>query len=111
MNGITGILEGVQSPLLVARAVVTPQTKLVPLQLIDIDLAPVTLYKGTKLANAKTMNDGNINVVVANVNNLGSTSVPQLLIDYIIQMPDDVSQAKQEKDPCLTLTVFRRDCN
>ena len=96
MNGITWILEGVQSPVLVARAVVTPQTKLVPLRLINTDLAPVTLYKGTKLANAETVNDGNINVV-ATVNNLDSTSVPQILIDNINQLPDDVSQAEQEK--------------
>jgi len=96
VNGITWILEGVQAIVLVARAVITPQTKLAPLSLINTNLAPVTLYKGTKLANGETVNDGNLNVV-ATVNNLDSTSVPQILIDNINQLPDDVSQAEQEK--------------
>jgi len=54
-----------------------------PLRLVNTDLAPVTLYKGTNLANAETINEGNVSVV-ANVNNQDTsrrTSVPQTLLD------------------------------
>ena len=91
------MVEGVQSPVFVARAVVTPQTKLVPVRLINTDLIPVTLYRGTKLANAETVDERNVNVV-GNVDAVTSsnTSVP-VYTDSINQLPDDVSQTQQDK--------------
>ena len=94
------MVEGVQTPVFVARAVVIPQAKLVPMRLINTDLAPVTLYRGIKLANAETVNQGNVSVV-GNVDNLGanrsSPFVAQLHTDSINQLPDDVSQTQQDK--------------
>ena len=86
-----------QSPLFVAREVVTPQTKLVPMRLINTDLIPVTLYRGTKLENAETVDERNVNVV-GNVDAVTSsnTSVP-VYTDSINQLPDDVSQTQQDK--------------
>ena len=97
INGITWMVEGVQSPVFVARAVVTPQTKLVPVRLINTDLIPETLYRGTKLANAETVEERNVNVV-GNVDATTSsnTSVP-VYTDNINQLPDDVSQTQQDK--------------
>ena len=41
------MVEGLQSPVFVARAVVVPITKLVPVRLINIDLTSVAVYTGT----------------------------------------------------------------
>ena len=97
INGITWMVEGVQSSVFVARAVVTPQTKLVLVRLINTDLIPVTLYRGTKLANAETVDERNVNVV-GNVDAVTSsnTSVP-VYTDSINRLPDDVSQTQQDK--------------
>ena len=69
-----------QSTIFVARAVVTPQTKLVSVRLINTYLIPVTLYRGTKLANAETVDERNVNVV-GNVTS-SNTSVPVYTINY-----------------------------
>ena len=97
INGITWMVEGVQNPVFVARAIVTPQTKLVPVRLINTDLIPVTLYRGTKLANAETVDERNVDVVGNfDVDAHSGTSMPAYA-DSINRLPDDVSQSQQDK--------------
>ena len=53
----TWLLEGVECPVLVARASVAPQRQAVPVRIMNTDLIPVTLYKNMKTAKAEPIND------------------------------------------------------
>jgi len=97
IKGIAWMVEGVQNPVFVARAVITPQTKLVPVRLINTDLIPVTLYRGTKLANAETVDERNVNIVGNfDVDAHSDTPMP-VYADSINRLPDDFSQSQQDK--------------
>ena len=56
----TWLLEGVECPVLVARALVAPQRQAVPVRIINTDLIPVILYKNMKIATAELINDQSI---------------------------------------------------
>jgi len=93
---LTWMVEGVQSSEFVTRAIVVPHTKQVPLKLINKDLTPLTLYIGTKLANAETVDEGNVSVAGSfDADSSNNTTVPVYMDN--INLPDYVSQAQQDK--------------
>ena len=50
-------------PITVARALVKPHKNLIPLHIINTNLTPVKLYKGSTLARAECVDEATINVV------------------------------------------------
>ena len=50
-------------PIKVARALVNPHKNLIPLRIINTNLTPVKLYKGSMLAHAECVDEASINAV------------------------------------------------
>ena len=53
-------------PIMVARALVKPKCGLVPLRIINTNLTPVKVYKGSTVAQAELLDESTINVVSEN---------------------------------------------
>ena len=82
-----------QTSVLVARAAVRPNNSLIPLRLVNSSLAPVTVYKGAKIATAELIHDNNICVVMSPSKESNVVNK----IDLAHPLPEDLSQSEREK--------------
>ena len=73
-----------KSPVLVARAIVTPQSGLVPIRIINLDCKPTTIHKGTKVARAEAIDD------IWDVSSVGKTNGPACTDDEWNEILGDV---------------------
>jgi len=76
--------------LLIARAIVVPKNGQVSLQIINLDDKPITIYKGTKVANAEVISEIEEILSVGKTNNPGCTDQEwkKVLDDAPSAMPD-----------------------
>lgn len=79
--------------MLVARAAVRPNNSLIPLRLVNTSLAPVTVYKGAKIATAELIHDNNICVVINPPKK--SNVVAEIYLAH--HLSEDLSQSEREK--------------
>ena len=56
----TWLVEGTDSPVLVARATVVPRQCIVVVRVVNMELTPVKLYKNMKIANDEPVEDHSI---------------------------------------------------
>ena len=82
-----------QTSVLMARAAVRPNNSLIPLRLVNSSLAPVTVYKGAKIATAELIHDNNICVVMSPSKESNVVNK----IDLAHPLPEDLSQSEREK--------------
>ena len=85
-------------PIMVARALVKPKYGLVPLRIINTNLTPVKVYKGSTVAQAELLDESTINVVSENSMDqpsphepVSSQGIPQDMI------PEDITDDEKEK--------------
>ena len=93
----TWLLEGVECPVLVARALVAPQRQAVPVRIINTDLTPVTLYKNIKIATAEPINDLSICAAASGNDTQQRQGEPTTQITLSHTLPNDITQAQEDK--------------
>ena len=87
-----------QSPVCVARALVTAQDETVPLRVVNTSLAPTTLYKNSRIATAEQLNESSICQAVESEK---LTPTEEIHSDYELVLeqpfPDDITEAEREQ--------------
>ena len=90
--------EANQSPVCVARALVTAQDETVPLRVVNTSLAPTTLYKNSRIATAEQLNESSICQAVESEK---LTPTEEIHSDYELVLeqpfPDDITEAEREQ--------------
>ena len=94
-NG-TWLLESIECPVLVARALVTPKLGTVPVRIINTEQIPVKLYKNRKLASAEPINDVSI-CEATNGHSSQQSPNEENLIALSHPLPDDITMEQKEK--------------
>ena len=93
----TWIVEGTESPVLVARTIVVPRQCNVVVRVVNTELTPVKLYKNMKIANAEPVEEHSI------CESSNGKSDQEVKSDEPFQMtltkllPDDVTPDQKEK--------------
>ena len=86
-------------PIMVARALVKPKYGLVPLRIINTNLTPVKVYKGSIVAQAELLDESTINVV--SENSMGQPSPHEPVSSQGIprqdMIPEDITDDEKEK--------------
>ena len=90
------LLESIECPVLVARALVTPKLGTVPVRIINTEQIPVTLYKNMKLATAEPINDVSI-CEATNGNSSQQSPSEESQITLSHPLPDDITIEQKEK--------------
>jgi len=93
------LIEGVQNnKVLIARAVVTPTDKSIPLRIANTSAMPVTLYNGMKVAIAEPVAETNINTL-SELTHQTSRSIVRDQEDIALQVPvpENLTVAEREK--------------
>ena len=91
-------------PIMVARALVNPKCGLIPLRIINTNLTPVKVYKGSTVAQAELLDESTINVVSENSLDQPSPHQPvssQGIPEYMI--PEDTDDEKEKLRALLEL--------
>ena len=90
-------------PIRVARALVKPHKNIIPLHIINTNLTPIKLYKGSMLAHAECIDEASINVVSQKAEErilqLSATDyASHTSFDYMEDMiPKNISEDHREK--------------
>ena len=87
-------------PIRVARALVRPQNNLIPLRIVNTTLTPVTIYKGSTVAQAECMDEANINVVSEKTEDeaIGPADWnPKVCSSLEGMLPKDINKDHEEK--------------
>ena len=87
-------------PIRVARALVRPQNSLIPLRIVNTTLTPVTIYKGSKVAQAECVDEANINIVSENTEDETISAVDRnsnLCNNLEEMLPEDINEDQKEK--------------
>ena len=86
---------------LIARAVVTPQQGIIPIRVLNLKPEPLTIYKGTKIAKAKLLENGIETVSIVNEDCNAEQKHRSLVEKLMENIPDDLSNSKSNKSmPC-----------
>ena len=93
----TWLLEGVECPVLVTRALVAPQRQAVPVRIINTDLIPVTLYKNMKIARTESINDLSICAAASKSDIQQKQSKQKIQITLSHTLPNDITQVQEDK--------------
>lgn len=100
-------------PVKVARALVKPRNNLIPLRMVNTTLTPVTIYKGSTIAQAECVDGANINVVSENANDGEMDAAdwnPNLSGDILEEMlPKDIGNANDQKEKISALLELYAD--
>ena len=87
-------------PIRVARALVRPQNNLIPLRIVNTNLTPVTIYKGSTVAQAECMDEANIKVVSEKTEDeaIGPADWnPKVCSSLEGMLPKDINKDHEEK--------------
>ena len=82
------------------RALVRPQNSLIPLRIVNTTLTPVTIYKGSTVAQAECVDEANINIVSENTEDETISAVDQnsnLCNNLEEMLPEDINEDQKEK--------------
>ena len=96
-NDHTWVVETTDSsvPVRVARALVQPKHGLIPIRVINTNLIPVKVYKGSTVAHADTLDESAISIVsesaISEPSKLASPNIPESLI------PENLKDEEKEQ--------------
>ena len=94
--------EANQSPVCVARGLVTTQYETVPLRVVNTGLTPTTLYKNSRIATAEQINESIICQAVEGEEQTFTEGVHKNHELVLKQpLPDDVTEAERESNSWL----------
>jgi len=93
------LIKGVQhDKVLIARAVVTPTDKSIPVRIANKSTMPVTLYQGMEVAIAEPITETSINRLTESTHQISQTSgCNQDDIALQVPLPDSLTIAEKEK--------------
>ena len=85
-----------KTPVLIARAVVTPRQGKIPVRILNLKAEPLTIYRGTRIATAEPLKDDPGTVSAVNEDPNVERERCSLVDTLMETLPAELSKSQQE---------------